>query len=112
MHFDAAESNLTMTIGKRGLTTKLTSKKMNWRLDIRKESVPIGNCDDKLERAVVGWSDVPGITKEIARKSVATGITYLEVFENIESHDLMGVGFNHKKAEQIVRGIWNACRKQ
>ncbi|MDR3273777.1 MAG: transcription termination factor NusA [Puniceicoccales bacterium] len=111
IYFEVAESDLAVAIGKRGLNAKLTSKMMNWRLDISKELVAIDNFDDKLERAVAGWSDVPGITKEIAHKLVAAGITDVEAFESVEPHDLVDVGFNQKEAEQTVRCIREICRK-
>jgi N utilization substance protein A len=69
--FEVAESDLTVAIGKRGLNAKFSSKMMNWRLNIRKESVAVDNFDDKIERAISGWADIPGITKEIAQKLLA-----------------------------------------
>jgi N utilization substance protein A len=54
IYFEVAESDLAVAIGKRGLNAKLTSKMMNWRLDISKESVAVDNFDDRLERAVAG----------------------------------------------------------
>jgi N utilization substance protein A len=47
IYFEVAESDLAVAIGKRGLNAKLTSKMMNWRLDISKESIVVDNFDDK-----------------------------------------------------------------
>jgi N utilization substance protein A len=109
--FEVAECDLAVAIGKRGLNAKLTSKMMNWRLDISKELVAIDNFDDKMERAISGWADVPGITKEIAHKLVAAGITDVEAFESVESDDLFGAGFSGKEAEQVVQHVREFCRK-
>lgn len=111
IYFEVAEGDLAVAIGKRGLNAKLTSKMMNWRLDISKESVAIDNFDDKLERAVTGWVDIPGITKEVAHKLVAAGITDVEAFESVDVDDLANVGFSHKEAEQTVLCIREFCRK-
>ncbi|MDR1256068.1 MAG: transcription termination factor NusA [Puniceicoccales bacterium] len=111
IYFEVAEHDLAVAIGKRGLNAKLTSKMMNWRLDISKESTAVDNFDDKMERAVAGWVDVPGITKEIAKKLVVAGITDVETFESVEAHDLVDVGFNQVEAEQTVQCIREFCRK-
>ncbi|MDR0679864.1 MAG: transcription termination factor NusA [Puniceicoccales bacterium] len=111
IYFEVAEGDLAVAIGKRGLNAKLTSKMINWRLDISKESVAVDNFDDKLERAVTGWADIPGITKEVAHKLVAAGITDVEAFESVDTDDLANVGFSQKEAEQTVQCIREFCRK-
>ncbi|MDR2435939.1 MAG: transcription termination factor NusA [Puniceicoccales bacterium] len=109
--FEVAESDLAVAIGKRGLNAKLTSKMMNWRLDISKESVAVDNFDDKMERAISGWAGIPGITKEIAHKLVAAGITDAEAFESVEPQDLLDAGFSQLEAEQVVQCIREFFRK-
>jgi N utilization substance protein A len=111
IYFEVAEGDLAVAIGKRGLNAKLTSKMMNWRLDISKEAVPVDNFDDKLERAIAGWLNVSGIGKEIAYKLVAAGITDVEAFEGVEPHDLLDANFTQEEAELAVKCIREFCRK-
>jgi N utilization substance protein A len=111
IYFEVAEGDLAVAIGKRGLNARLTSKMMNWRLDISKEIVAVDNFDDKLERAVVGWANIPGIAKEIAHKLVAAGITDVEAFEGVEPRDLLDADFTQEEAELTVRCIREFCRK-
>jgi N utilization substance protein A len=111
IYFEVAEGDLAVAIGKRGLNAKLTSKMMNWRLDISRESIAVDNFDDKLERAVAGWIGVPGVTEGIAHKLVAAGITDIEAFENVESDDLLDVGFTRQEADLAIKCIREFCRK-
>jgi hypothetical protein len=84
---------------------------MNWRLDISKESVAVDNFDDKIERAISGWADIPGITTETAHKLIAAGISGAEEFESVELQDLLGAGFSQLEAKQVVQRIREFFRR-
>lgn len=108
--FEVSEGDLAVAIGKRGLNAKLTSRMMNWRLDISKEEEK-NDFDDRLDRAIAGWVRIPGINVEDAQRLVAAGITDVEAFESVEVADLEGMDFGAEEAERIVEVIGKFCRK-
>lgn len=105
IYFEVADSDLAIAIGKRGINARLTSRMMNWRLDISKEEVASDNFGDKLERAVAGLNDVDGISDEMAQRLVAIGITCLDAFDGVEKSDLVDAGFNEDEANQILNSV-------
>ena len=108
--FEVSEGDLAVAIGKRGLNAKLTSRMMNWRLDISKEEEK-NDFDDRLDRAIAGWVRIPGISVDDAQRLVAAGITDVEAFESVEVADLEGMDFGAEEAERIVEVIGKFCRK-
>lgn len=105
IYFEVSDGDLAVAIGKRGLNAKLTSRMMNWRLDINKEQLSGDDFGDRRDRAVAGWSDVPGISEEIAHKLVAAGITDIEAFASVECDDLLEIGFSQEETEHIIKII-------
>lgn len=109
--FEVSDEDLAVAIGKRGLNAKLTSRMMNWKLDISKEVAEDNDFDDRLYRAVAGWAKVPGISEQDAGKLVAAGITDVEAFESVEANDLVDVGFLPEDAQHVVEVINKFCKK-
>lgn len=107
--FEVSDNDLAVAIGKHGLNAKLTSRMMNWRLDISKERN--NDFDNRLDRAVAGWTGVPGITESDAQRLVAAGITDVEAFEGVEVDDLVDAEFPPEDAQRIVEVIKKFCRK-
>lgn len=112
IYFEVSEGDLAVAIGKRGLNARLTSRMMNWRLDISKENeIQHENFGEKLERAVAGLNGIPGIDDEIAQQLVAIGITDIDAFEGVELDDLVTAGFEKNTAKKILDSVENFCKK-
>lgn len=112
IYFEVSEGDLAVAIGKRGLNARLTSRMMNWRLDISKENeAPRENFGEKLERAVAGLNGIPGIDDEAAQQLVAIGITDIDAFEGVELDDLIAAGFEEEAAKKILDSVENFCKK-
>ena len=112
IYFEVSEDDLAIAIGKRGLNAKLTSRMMNWRLDISKENTPAHeDFEDKLGSAVAGLSGIPGIDDQTAQELVKMGFTDIDTFEGVKVDDLVDAGFDEEKAKKILDSIQNFHRK-
>lgn len=112
IYFEVSEKDLAVAIGKHGLNAKLTSRMMNWRLDISKENEIVPeNFGEKLERAVAGLHGIPGISDEQAQKLVAIGITDIDAFEGVSAEDLLEAGFEIDVAQKILDSVRKFCKK-
>jgi N utilization substance protein A len=112
IYFEVSEKDLAVAIGKHGLNAKLTSRMMNWRLDISKENEIVPeNFGEKLERAVAGLHEIPGISDEQAQKLVAIGITDIDAFEGVSAEDLLEAGFEIDVAQKILDSVRKFCKK-
>ena len=112
IYFEVSEDDVAIAIGKRGLNAKLTSRMMNWRLDISKEDSPVHeDFEDKLGSAVAGLSGIPGIDDQTAQELVKMGFTDIDTFEGVKVDDLVDAGFDEEKAKKILDSIQNFHRK-
>jgi N utilization substance protein A len=112
IYFEVAEEDLAVAIGKRGLNAKLTSRMMNWKLDISKEDAKLPeNFGDKIERAAAGLHGIAGVGDEQAKKLVAAGITDIDAFEGVSVGDLVEVGFDGEEAQKILDSVQSFCKK-
>lgn len=112
IYFEVSEDDLAIAIGKRGLNAKLTSRMMNWRLDISKEDSPVHeDFEDKLGSAVAGLSGIPGIDDQTAQELVKMGFTDIDTFEDVKVDDLVDAGFDEEKAKKILDSIQNFHKK-
>jgi N utilization substance protein A len=112
IYFEVAEGDLAVAIGKRGLNAKLTSRMMNWRLDISKENeAQPENFGEKLERAVAGLHGIPGVDDAQAQRLVSIGITDIDAFEGVAVEDLVGAGFEPVEAQKILDSVQKFCKK-
>ncbi|MDR1413350.1 MAG: transcription termination factor NusA [Puniceicoccales bacterium] len=112
IYFKVSEGDLAVAIGKRGLNAKLTSRMMNWRLDIGKENASIPeNFGARLERAVAGLHGIPGISDDQAKKLVTIGITDIDAFEGVSLEDLINSGFEQPEAQKVLDNVQKFCKK-
>jgi N utilization substance protein A len=112
IYFEVAEGDLAVAIGKRGLNAKLTSRMMNWRLDISKENVVLPeNFGEKLERAAAGLHGIPGVSDEQAKRLVGIGITDIDAFEGVNTEDLIVAGFDSGEAQRLLDNVQKFCKK-
>jgi N utilization substance protein A len=106
--FEVNEEDLAIAIGKRGLNARLTSRLMNWKLDIKKaESEKEKSLNRKIQQATAGFNNIPGISDELAQRLVACGFTDIDVFEDVAREDLENVGFSSEESHLILENIKN-----
>ncbi|MDR2371652.1 MAG: transcription termination factor NusA [Puniceicoccales bacterium] len=106
--FEVNEEDLAIAIGKRGLNARLTSRLMNWKLDIKKaESEKEKNLNRKIQQATAGFNNIPGISDELAQRLVASGFTDIDVFEDVVLKDLEDAGFSAEESHLILENIKN-----
>ena len=101
IHFEVNQRDLSVAIGRRGQNARLTSRLMGWRLDISKEKVA-GGFEDRMERAIAGLNQIPGISDELAQRLVAIGLVSTDAFTGVEASDLVDSGFTTEEAENIL----------
>ncbi len=110
IHFEVADRDLSVAIGRRGQNARLTSRLMGWRLDISKEKVA-GGFEDRMERAVKGLNQIPGISDEIANRLVAIGLVSPDTFTGVEAGDLIDSGFTQEEADDIINKVQEFLQK-
>ncbi|MDR2200953.1 MAG: transcription termination factor NusA [Puniceicoccales bacterium] len=104
--FEVGEEDLAVAIGKRGLNARLTSRLMNWKLDIKKaESEKEKNLNKKIQQAQAGLNNIPGIDSDLAQRLVACGFTDVDVFDDVAPGDLQDAGFSEEEAQLILENI-------
>lgn len=104
IHFEVNDRDLSVAIGRRGQNARLTSRLMGWRLDISKEKVA-GGFEDRMERAIAGLNQIPGISDELANRLVAVGLVSPETFSGVEASDLVDSGFTEEEADTIISKV-------
>lgn len=102
IHFDVAEEDLSIAIGRKGQNAKLTSRILGWRLDIKKEERHDSSFETKLEKAVSGLLNIPGISPELAERLVQKGFVSLETFDGVSAEDLVDEEFSPAEAAMII----------
>jgi transcription termination/antitermination protein NusA len=104
IHFEVNDRDLSVAIGRRGQNARLTSRLMGWRLDISKEKIA-GGFEDKMERAIAGLNQIPGISDELANRLVAVGLISPDAFSGVELSDLVDAGFTEEEANTILTKV-------
>jgi transcription termination/antitermination protein NusA len=104
IHFEVADRDLSVAIGRRGQNARLTSRLMGWRLDISKEKIA-GGFEDRKERAIAGLNQIPGISDDLANRLVAVGLISPETFTGVEASDLIDAGFTQDEADEVLTKV-------
>jgi N utilization substance protein A len=105
IHFEVAEDDLSIAIGRRGFNAKLTSRLLGWKLDIGKEEKEAVGFDEKVAKAVQGLNAISGLDPEVASRLVAIGFASPEVFEGVEADDLIDAGFTSEEAADVISKV-------
>lgn len=105
IYFEVTESDLSVTIGRRGLNAKLTSRLIGWKLDIGKEEKKNLGFEELKQKAITGINQIPGIEDEIASRLVGIGINSPAAFEGVTSGDLVESGFTEEEAQFILSKV-------
>ncbi len=93
------EDQLSLAIGKRGQNVRLASKLCGWDIEIMTQP----ELEKQIDRAVAGFSTIPGITEELANQLVGEGYLSYDDLSVIEPDDLMEMGsLTAEQVEEIV----------
>ncbi|HAZ65410.1 MAG TPA: transcription termination/antitermination protein NusA [Opitutae bacterium] len=102
IHFEVAEDDMRIAIGKGGRNARLTSKLMGWRLDIAKSIHVPDSVDDQLEQRARALAERLELDLSLVGRIVGMGVTDLSVLEGMEASDFTGAGFSPEEAAQVV----------
>ncbi|MFG0288588.1 MAG: transcription termination factor NusA [Rhodopirellula sp. JB044] len=93
------EDQLSLAIGRRGQNVRLASKLCGWDIEIM-----TGNeLEEQIERAVTGFSQIPGITEEIAQTLVEQGYLSYDDLSVIEPDQFAEMaGLTEEQVDEIV----------
>jgi len=105
IHFEVAEDDLSIAIGRRGFNAKLTSRLLGWKLDIGKEEKEAVGFEEKVAKAVEGLNAIDGLEPELAARLVAIGFASPEVFEGVTAEDLVDAGFSAEEAADVLSKV-------
>ncbi len=93
------EDQLSLAIGRRGQNVRLASKLCGWDIEIMTGS----ELEEQIERAVAGFSQIEGITEELAQALVEQGYLSYDDLSVIEPDALMEMsGLSEEEVERIV----------
>ena len=93
------EDQLSLAIGRRGQNVRLASKLCGWDIEIMTED----ELNEQIERAVAGFSDLDGMTGELAEQLVEQGYLSYDDLSVIEPDALMEMGgLTDEEADHIV----------
>lgn len=105
IHFEVAEDDLSIAIGRRGFNAKLTSRLLGWKLDIGKEEKEAVGFDEKVAKALKGINLIPGIKPAIAERLVSIGLVSPEAFEGVSVGDLVDADFSEEEASDVLAKV-------
>lgn len=105
IHFEVAEDDLSIAIGRRGFNAKLTSRLLGWKLDISKEEKEAVGFDEKVAKAAQGLNAIGGLDPQHAVRLVSIGFSSPEVFEGVTTADLVDAGFSEDEAADILSKV-------
>ena len=82
------EDQLSLAIGRRGQNVRLASKLCGWDIEIMTRE----ELEEQIERAVSGFSELEGVSDELAEVLVGEGFLSYDDLSIIEPDDLMQMG--------------------
>jgi N utilization substance protein A len=89
------EDQLSLAIGRRGQNVRLASKLCGWDIEI----MTANELEEQIERAVAGFSELEGMTEDLAQQLVEQGYLSYDDLSVIEPDDMMEMG--NMTAEQV-----------
>ena len=82
------EDQLSLAIGRRGQNVRLASKLCGWDIEI----MTADELEEQIERAVAGFTQIEGVSEELAQALVEQGYLSYDDLEVIEPDALMEMG--------------------
>ncbi|MDR0679407.1 MAG: transcription termination factor NusA [Puniceicoccales bacterium] len=104
IRFEVPESDLALVIGRGGKNARLTSRLLNWRLDIATASSGQVKFDINVQKAVEVLNAHVGLPADCASRLVAIGITTPDALEGVTVADLVDAGLKMKDAVLALDG--------
>ncbi|MDR2676990.1 MAG: transcription termination factor NusA [Puniceicoccales bacterium] len=102
IRFAVPEADLPQVIGKRGMNARLTSRLLNWRLDIGTLNESQAKFDAGLQQAAVDLSVLEGVNAQIINQLIAIGITSAEALHGVTVGDLVDAGLTMEDAVAVT----------
>ena len=93
------EDQLSLAIGKKGQNVRLASKLVGWDINVMTQE----RLDVQLDKAIGAFSQVPGISEELAENLVAQGFFTFDDLSVIEPDQLAELGgLTEEQCDEIV----------
>lgn len=93
------EDQLSLAIGRRGQNVRLASKLCGWDIEI----MTADELEDQISRAVAAYSQIDGVTEELAQRLVEQGYLSYDDLSVIEPEALMELGgLTAEEVDRIV----------
>jgi N utilization substance protein A len=93
------EDQLSLAIGRKGQNVRLASKLCGWDIEIMTNE----ELEQQIDRAVAGFSQIEGMTEELAQRLVEQGYLSYDDLSVIEPDALMEMGgLSEEQVETIV----------
>ncbi len=92
------EEQLSLAIGKRGQNVRLASKLCGWDIELMTQE----ELEKQIEKAVGGFSAIPGVTEELANMLVGEGYLSYDDLSVIEPDDLQEMGGLTEAQVQVI----------
>ena len=93
------EDQLSLAIGRKGQNVRLASKLCGWDIEIMTND----ELEQQIDRAVAGFSQIDGMTEELAQRLVEQGYLSYDDLEVIEPDALMEMGgLSEEQVQHIV----------
>ncbi|MDR2576786.1 MAG: transcription termination factor NusA [Puniceicoccales bacterium] len=112
IHFEVPESDLALVIGRGGKNARLTSKLLNWRLDIATATSGQMKFDSDVQKAIEVLHASIGLAAECAARLISIGITTAEALEGVTVGDLVDAGLEVKDAVAVTDAYKHHRREQ
>lgn len=97
-----AEDDLAIAIGRKGQNARLTSRLIGWKIDIEEWKEETVDAQDEATKKLGATLQVDD---ELAGRLITAGFVSLEIFEGVESDDLVESGFTPEEAADILAKV-------
>lgn len=105
IHFEVADEDLSVAIGRRGQNARLTSRLIGWKLDIAKEEKKVAGFEEHLNRAAEAIAKNLELSAELSERLVNAGFTSLDAFEGVTESDLRSMEFSDEESGAIQSAL-------
>ena len=100
-----ASDDLAIAIGRKGQNARLTSRLIGWKIDIEEYQEKTVDVQDEATKRLASSLK---IEYALATRLITAGFVSLEIFEGVESDDLIGQGFSPEEAASILSKVETA----
>lgn len=112
IRFELEEKDFAIFVGKKGQNLRLTSRLLNWQIEVNRLQRLEFGFEEKKVRAMQVLSQLSSISSQIAAQLVEIGITSLEAFEGVTESDLVACGITTEEASAILKEAKEILNKE